>query len=266
MEPEMAEGHVIPDTYSTPPGSDRFVYRLLLRRRPWYVLWFTWLVVRKWCVARWGAFDFAEWSRAACSVWSFIEKCGARVHVGGIAHVRDVSGPAVFVANHMSTLETLITPPMVYPFKKPVFVVKRQLVSVPLFGIFLKNCITVDRKKASDDFRQVMAQGAEKISLGYSVIVFPQATRSVTFMPERFNTLGVKLAKRAGVPVIPLALKTDFWGTGRFIKDFGPLDPSAEVFFEFGPAMTVTGPGKAEHEKIVAFIAGRLEQWGRRCR
>ena len=65
------------------------------------------------------------------------------------------------------------------------------------------------------------------------------------------------------MPVIPLALKTDFWTSGKILKDFGPLDPSKKIFFEFGEPFEVKGSGKAEHQRVVDFIKGRLEKWAK---
>jgi 1-acyl-sn-glycerol-3-phosphate acyltransferase len=97
---------------------------------------------------------------------------------------------------------------------------------------------------------------------GRSIIVFPQATRSPQFAPAEFNSLGVKLARAAGVPVVPLALKTDFHGIGRWIRDLGPVARSKPVHFEFGPAMNVTGNGRDQHAACVDFIVSRLRAWG----
>ena len=48
----------------------------------------------------------------------------------------------------------------------------------------------------------------------------------MVFDPTLFNSLGNKLAKRNNVPVIPLALITDAWGNGKYIKEAGKIDPS----------------------------------------
>lgn len=241
------------------------MHRLLLRSRIYYIARFIAVVLRHLQLARAGAFDHERWNRAAYEVFCIIEECGGRFDIRGLDNLRLTDGPVVIVANHMSTLETLVPPAFIYPYKKPIYVVKEQLFKVPLFGMYLKNCIGVTRKNPAEDFRQVMTRGTEKIHAGNSVIVFPQATRSPTFDPDRFNSLGVKLAKRSGVPVIPLALKTDFWGTGKLIKDFGPLHPGRTIYFEFGAPMEIHGSGKEEHEQIMEFIRGRLARWGARA-
>ena len=161
----------------------------------------------------------------------------------------------------MNMLETQVPIGIIFPYKKAVFVIKEQLQTVPVFGAYVKECIGVTRKSPAEDLKQVLTRGSEKIALGRSVIIFPQATRSVEFIPEKFNSLGVKLAKRAGVPVIPMALKTDFWGNGRIIKDFGPLNLDKTIYFEFGEPIEIKGPGKKEHERIMEFIQTRLTQW-----
>jgi len=109
----------------------------------------------------------------------------------------------------------------------------------------------------------VMTRGADKIAQGFSIIVFPQATRSPVFDPEKFNSLGVKLAKRCKVPVVPIAFKTDFWGTGKLVKDFGPLSPGKTIHIEFGEPIEIHGSGREEHERVMEFIRGRLETWQR---
>jgi len=262
----MANNTVVParfphDRYTTPPGREKLLHRILLRSRIYYIMGFAGVVFRYFSQARSGAFDFSLWSQAAYDVFQIVEACGGCFDIRGLEHIRQTEGPVVFVANHMSTLETLVMPAFIYPYKKPVFVIKEQLLQVPFFGAYVRQCIGVSRTSPSEDFKQVMLRGAEKIRNGVSVIVFPQATRSRWFDPEKFNSLGVKLAKRCQVPVIPVALKTDFWGTGKLIKDFGPLHPGRTIYFEFGTPVLVHGTGKNEHEQIMEFIRSRLEQW-----
>ncbi|MFP4657121.1 MAG: 1-acyl-sn-glycerol-3-phosphate acyltransferase, partial [Desulfonatronovibrionaceae bacterium] len=107
----------------------------------------------------------------------------------------------------------------------------------------------------------VISEGVKRLNAGISIIIFPQTTRSSDFHPAQFNSMGIKLAKRAGVPAVPVALKTDAWSTGRILKDYGRIIPSRVVRFAFAPAMTVAGSGKEEHEKCVEFISERIKTW-----
>jgi 1-acyl-sn-glycerol-3-phosphate acyltransferase len=192
------------------------------------------------------------------------EGAGGVVEVGGLEHVAGVSGPVVFVGNHMSTLETLLLPGLILPFKEVAFVVKQSLLDYPVFGKIMRAVkqIAVARVNPRDDLKVVLTQGEAMLKAGVSVVIFPQATRSVEFDVAEFNTLGVKLAARAGVPLVPLALKTDFMGNGRVFKDLGYVDHRKTIHFEFGAPMDVKGNGREAHEAVVAFISSRLRQWG----
>jgi 1-acyl-sn-glycerol-3-phosphate acyltransferase len=126
--------------------------------------------------------------------------------------------------------------------------------------------IVVVRKDAKEDFKTVMEQGKELLAKGISVIIFPQSTRMTEFDPSLFNSLGIKLAIAAGVKVIPVAIKTDFWGNGKWVKDIGPVNRDNPIFMTFGKPMEINGNGKEEHKQILEFITHTLRQWGGRIK
>jgi 1-acyl-sn-glycerol-3-phosphate acyltransferase len=157
----------------------------------------------------------------------------------------------------------MILPGLIQPLRNVTFVVKESLVKHPLFGDVMRsrNPIVVGRTDPRKDLEAVMNGGMELLAKGISIVIFPQSTRNVIFKPEEFNSLGVKLAKKAGVQVVPVALKTDFWGNGILIKEIGPLDSSKTIYFRFGEPFKVTGTGKEENQKIIDFIQSSLNEW-----
>lgn len=192
------------------------------------------------------------------------EDAGGRFEVTGLGALAGVQGPVVVIGNHMSSLETIVLPVLILPFKDVAFVVKQSLTTHPVFGLIMRSVkhIAVGRENPRDDLKLVLERGAELLSQGVSVVIFPQATRSVEFDIEGFNSLGVKLAARAGVPVVPLALKTDFMANGAWIKDMGLVHPSRTIHFAFGEPQKVEGNGKAAQVEVVRFIARQLREWG----
>jgi 1-acyl-sn-glycerol-3-phosphate acyltransferase len=172
-------------------------------------------------------------------------------------------GSVLFISNHMSTLETMILPSIIGPHRELTFVVKESLVKHPLFGDVMRsrNPIVVRRIDPRKDLEAVMDGGVDLLSKGISIVIFPQSTRSVEFKPEEFNSLGVKLAKKAGAEVVPIALKTDFWGNGKLIKELGPLDHNKQIYIKFGEPMKIMGNGKEENQRIIDFIKSSLEEW-----
>jgi len=214
--------------------------------------------------ARRNSLDNAKWAMYSYRVLRVVESVGGNVNISGLENVSDRQGPVVYIGNHMSLAETLILPGIVLAFSRVNFVIKEELRHYPVIGSIFKalGLIAISRKNPREDFKVVLREGHKFISTGGSVIIFPQATRSVEFDVQAFNTLGVKLASRAGVPVVPVAIKTDFHGNGKWIKDMGPLDPSKMLHFKFGAPMAVAGKGREAHQYVVEFISENLKAWG----
>jgi len=213
-----------------------------------------------------GLYDGEQWAISSMEVLRLLENVGGRFEIENLDMPYHVPGPCVYIGNHMSTLETFVLPCLLQPARNTTFIVKESLTRFPVFGPVMRSRdpITVGREDARADLKAVLDGGQERLEGGTSIIVFPQTTRSTTFDPVQFNTIGVKLARRAGVPVIPIALKTDAWGKGRWVKDFGPIRPERTVHICFGQSVGITGSGREEHDKIVRFIQGKLEEWGGR--
>ena len=210
-----------------------------------------------------GLCDDYAWVYGSIRVAELLEETGCRIFVEGMEHFENLDGPCVFVANHMSTLETFMLPGIIRPRRQVTYVLKESLVNLPLFGAVIRsrNPITVGRKNPRHDLAAILEGGMERLAQGISLIVFPQSTRSKTFNADHFNSIGIKLAKRAKVPLIPIALKTDAWGQGLMVKDIGAISPVLPVRYSFGPALYIEGPGKIEQNAVTEYIATHLNKW-----
>lgn len=193
-----------------------------------------------------------------------VESTGATVSVEGTANLSQGGAePCVFVANHSSLLETFHLPCILGTFGPLTIVAKRSLSKYPLFGKCLKAVypILLERKSARHDLAETLAQGKRHLENGRSVLLFPQGTRAAIFDPRKFNSLGAKLAREAGVPLVPIACKTDFAVPGRLVKDIGPIDPSKPVRYAIGPVLAPSLPQSELQKACTDFISQTLERW-----
>lgn len=192
-----------------------------------------------------------------------LESVGVRFEVSGVDDVDWSGGPYVFAANHMSALETQILPSVLSPAGPCTFVVKSSLLGYPVFGAVLKafDPIVVERADAKADLRQVLQEGGKRLAAGKSVIVFPQAHRTEAFDRKGFNTIGVRLARSAGVPVVPIALHTTTWSQGRWVADIGWIRPKRPVRFAVGTPVPVGTDNREAQERLVSFIETHLAGW-----
>lgn len=209
-----------------------------------------------------GAYTDEVWQEHSIKVLRALEGVGVEIKVTGLEHVKGVDGPVVFVGNHLSVMETVVLPSWILSHKPFTYVIKQSLLEVPIFKHVMSSLdpIAVTRTNPRLDLKIVLEQGVQRVGQGLSIMVFPQTTRT-PFNPEQFSTIGVKLARKAGVPIIPLALRTDAWENGKIAKDFGKIVPSRKVYFAFGEALVVTGKGSEEQQKIIDFIETNLAAW-----
>lgn len=253
------------DRYDTPDNIPSCLREYLMLRTRWspYTKFFG-VMFRCRALAVKGQYDDKSWADSSLEVMAKLETCGARFHISGLDQVRALEGPAVFVANHMSTLETTLLPGLVNPIRPCTYVVKEKLMHGLIWGPIMRsrNPIAVTRTDPRKDMDTVMTEGVRLLGAGRSIIIFPQGTRTDVFRRGGFNSLGIKLAARAGVPVVPVALKTDYWGNSPVFRGFGPVHRDRPVMLEFGAAMAVAGRGKNEHEACLDFIESRLRSWG----
>lgn len=253
------------DAYDTPESMRKsMLYRLSLGSRWYFYLNNFGIFARTGRCGRRGRLDKERQIYYSNKNFRLVEKCGGRIHLRGLENLRDVSGePVVLIGNHMSLLETALFHAVAREYLDFTFVIKQSLLTVPFLRDIMRSlgAIPVGRENPRDDLRAVLGDGKKVLESGRSIIIFPQSTRSETFDAAKFNSIGIKLAKSAGVRVLPFALKTDFLGNGKYLRDMGPVRPKRGVYFEFAPARAVEGNGQVLQQEIIGFIQSRLASW-----
>jgi 1-acyl-sn-glycerol-3-phosphate acyltransferase len=260
MRAEITSGN----EYHTPENTPRYLLdRLFFNSRFVLIAKYAGVILKTRGAAKKGLYDTQFWVDSSHDIFTIVERCGGRAHITGLDNIRKCKAPVIFLSNHMSTLETMIFPGIIQPLKDITFVVKDALVRHWAFRDVMRSRepIVLGRSNPREDLKIVMTRGMELLSSGMSIVIFPQSTRRVEFRSSEFNSLGTKLASRAGVQVIPVAIKTDFWGHGRFSKYLGPIHRDKPIHIAFGEPITVTGNGKNEHQQVIDFIESHLKVW-----
>lgn len=192
-------------------------------------------------------------SWAPLVMWFVWHLLGIRFRVIGRENIP--KGPAVILSKHQSAWETMalqvIFPPL-------CFVLKRELLKVPFFGWGLAQIpgIAIDRKAGKDALAQVIEQGRARLAEGFWVVVFPEGTRVAPGTTRRYKPGGAWLARKAGVPVVPVAHNAgEFWRRNAFLKHPG------EVTVSIGPAIDPAGLEATEiNVRAEAWIEGEMRR------
>jgi 1-acyl-sn-glycerol-3-phosphate acyltransferase len=142
----------------------------------------------------------------------------------------------LLVANHTSMLDIML---MLYISKNPfVFVGKKELVKIPLFGFFYKRvCIMVDR----DDSRSrtgVYRRAQRRLVQGLSICIFPEGgvPDDETLLLDEFKDGAFKMAISHKIPVVPITFYDNKKRLSFSFFSGGPGEVRAKIhpFFETG--------------------------------
>ena len=257
---------LVGDRYETPIDKKRVIWdKLFFGSRVYFFYRYFKITMKMYFYAKNNDFHEDEYMLYGHLTMKLLEDVGGKFHIEGLEHLKSVKDePVVFVANHMSTMETMIFPAVVIPIKDAYGVMKENLLNLPIFGIIMKStkAITVGRTNPREDLKAVLTEGQEFLKNGKSVFIFQQSRRDPVFDPEKFSSLGIKLAQKAGVKVVPIALKTDFWGNGKIIRDFGPINRKENIHLAFGRPMSIEEYGKNTNDEVIKFIENKLTTWG----
>jgi 1-acyl-sn-glycerol-3-phosphate acyltransferase len=184
------------------------------------------------------------WSRF--NVWWLTKTCGIDYRVSGRENIP--AGPAVVMAKHQSTWETLALQVI---FPPQVWVLKRELLRVPFFGwgLAVLEPIAIDRSAGRRAVQQLVERGKARLAAGRWVVVFPEGTRVPPGSRGRYGIGGAVLATASASPVVPVAHNAgEFWGRKAFIKRPGTID-------------VVIGPMIGTQGRSAAAVRAEAEAW-----
>ena len=112
----------------------------------------------------------------------------------------------MLVANHTSMLDIML---VLYISKNPfVFVGKKELVKIPVFGFFYKRvCILVDRESTKSRTR-VYRIAERRLQQGLSICIFPEGgVPEETVVLDAFKDGAFKMAIAHKIPIVPMTFK-----------------------------------------------------------
>ena len=156
-----------------------------------------------------------EYASRSIYLWSkfTINVVGMDIRVEGRENIPDKT--CLFVGNHTSILDI---PVIFYSLNKPVgFIAKKEVLKIPILSYWLSKgkCIALDRQNPRDAVRMI-SEGVKNLKEGYSMMIFPEGTRSLDGKTLPFKKGSMKLATKAKVPVTIDASFTSFEENNKF--------------------------------------------------
>ena len=179
-------------------------------------------------ISRQSVFRVARvWSKT--SLWLLRWICGLTVEFRGVERIP--KGGFILASKHQSALETFA---LFLHLRDFSFILKRELLNVPLFGWYLRRAevIAIDRASGRAALQQAVDRSRAVLSEGRCIVIFPEGTRTKPGAHPTYKVGVAYIYSATGAACLPTALNTGvFWPRRSFRKYPG------HVVIEFLPAI-----------------------------
>jgi len=138
-----------------------------------------------------------EWS---CHVLNYV---GAKINVVGKENIP--KNACLYVVNHQGSFDI---PIIVQSVGGSVgFIAKKELLKFKVLKYWMTqmHCIFMDRSNIRESIKAIN-EGIENLKNGYSMVIFPEGTRSKGPSIGEFKKGSLKLALKSGAPIVPIAI------------------------------------------------------------
>lgn len=201
-----------------------------------------------------------EFILKATSTWGpmVLDRFGSKLNIQGMENLPK-EGPVVFAGNHQGYADIFAYCAAFKRFQFG-FVAKDNLSKIPLYGEWIRRIGSVFIER--DDARaslQAINEGIKKIESGYSLVIFPEGTRSKGKTPGEFKKGSLKLATKPGVPIVPVTIN----GSYRMFEEKGYLK-GTDIDMIVHPPIETKGMSRQEEKeltsKVKEIIVGGLKK------
>ena len=169
---------------------------------------------------RWGVMGLeAVWAHVSLFLMRVI--CNIRIEFRGMEKIPQ--GALIIASKHQSFWETFA---LVRFFDRPLFILKRELMMIPVFGWCLKKAgmISVERSGGPRSLLKTLKRAAGEVKRGRQLIIFPEGTRTAPGAPPNYKAGVGQIYVESGVPCLPVALNSGlFWPRRTFMRYPGTL-------------------------------------------
>jgi 1-acyl-sn-glycerol-3-phosphate acyltransferase len=192
-----------------------------------------WKVVRLW---------------AKSHLWLQAWIVGSSYDFRGIENI-PVGRPFLVASKHQSNWETYTT---LLFFDDASFVLKRELMRVPLFGWYMARMkvVPVDRGKRSEALASMARNAAPQYRNGRQIIIYPEGTRTSPGAPPAYKYGIVHLYSELRATVLPIALNSGMYWPRKSMMVY-----PGTIVMEFLPPIE---PGMSR-EEFAAELEQRIE-------
>jgi 1-acyl-sn-glycerol-3-phosphate acyltransferase len=161
--------------------------------------------------------------------------------------------PCVFVSNHQAIFDVFA---ILAPLKNVTgFIAKKEIAKIPLISTWVRaiGSVFIDRSNIKEGIKAIN-QGAENIKKGYSMVIFPEGTRSLSSTMGTMKKGSLKMVFKSDVAIVPVTVD----GTYR-VLEVGNKVRGHTIKIIFHKPIQTAGMTKEEQKNLTGIVQGIVE-------
>lgn len=190
--------------------------------------------------------ELEEYVHKVAREWAIsqVKMSGAKVKIYGEENIpKDL--PVLFVSNHQGNFDIALF--MSFINKPKGYISKIEMMKIPVLRTWMEymNCVFMERgnlRKAAE----AISEGIKILKSGYSLVLFPEGTRSKGDRMNDFKAGGFKLATKSKVPIVPVTIK----GSYRLMEQNNSKIVPAEVEIYIHPMIETAELSREEETEL----------------
>jgi len=152
----------------------------------------------------------------------------------------------LFIINHRGFFDVILA-----FYTVPVlsgFVSKKEIAKVPGLRLWMRliRCVFLDRENPREGIKAIL-KGIENIKNGTSMFISPEGTRNSGEGLLEFKPGSLKMAEKAGCPIVPVAITN----ANKVFEDHLPWIKPAEMTIEYGEPIYIQELSKEARVKLL---------------
>ena len=152
----------------------------------------------------------------------------------------------LFIINHRGFFDVILA-----FYTVPVlsgFVSKKEIAKVPGLRLWMRliRCVFLDRENPREGIKAIL-KGIENIKNGTSMFISPEGTRNSGEGLLEFKPGSLKMAEKAGCPIVPVAITN----ANKVFEDHLPWIKPAEMTIEYGEPIYIQELSKEARAKLL---------------
>lgn len=182
-----------------------------------------------------------------------MERTKSSVSITGLENLPE--GPVLFVSNHEGNFDI---PVLLSTIPKPFgFISKKEVKKLPIIRMYMEqmNCVFLDRTDRRSALKSI-TDTVGKLKEGHSILIFPEGTRSKGQGLGEFKSGFMRIAKDAGVPILPIAI----YGTSDIMEKNNNKVLPADVKVQLLPSISAESIAELDSKEAIQLVRSQIAE------